>query len=173
MCPRSSRTRSWRRGSSRMVRMRRAELQRERERHEAWSEQRRLHRELESSEGRLRLALEAAELGTWSYDVATQAYYCDARTRELFGMTPEQPADFGSVSARIHPEDRERMMAVARSGCQGAEGGVFRVEGRTTGLEDGLVRGLSVLGRVHFAADGQAEGVAGICQDITERKPTE
>jgi len=156
-----------------LVRMRRAELQRERERHEAWSEQRRLHRELESSEGRLRLALEAAELGTWSYDVATQAYYCDARARELFGMTPEQPADFGSVSARIHPEDRERMMAVARSGCQGAEGGVFRVEGRTTGLEDGLVRWLSVLGRVHFAADGQAEGVAGICQDITERKLTE
>ncbi|MBM7112346.1 hybrid sensor histidine kinase/response regulator [Archangium primigenium] len=156
-----------------LVRMRRGELQRERERDEAGEERQRLYRELESSEGRLRLALDAAELGTWNYDLGSHVYHCDARAREVFGLAEGAPVDLARVGERLHPEDRAEMMEAARRCLAGESGGMFQVEGRTVDAGDGRVRWVSVRGRMRFTPDGRVEDVAGICQDITERAQAE
>jgi PAS domain S-box-containing protein len=153
-----------------LVRMRRAELSRTRERHEARRQREQLLGELESSEGRLRLALGAAELGAWSYEVATRTPHCDARVRELLGLTPEQPVTPVQLLERMHPEDRELVREAARRGLRAQGDGDFRLEGRVWGGVDGVVRWLSVHGRVRLDAAGRPESIAGICQDITERK---
>ena len=156
-----------------LVRMRRAELSRSRERHEARRQREQLVEELESSQGRLRLALDAAELGTWGYEAATRTAHCDARARELLGLTPEQPVTLDSVLEGMHPEDRERMREEARRGVRGQGGGDFRLEGRAWAAADGTVRWLAIHGRVHLDAAGRLSSVAGICLDITERKLSE
>ncbi len=75
--------------------------------------------ELESSEARLRLALEGAALGTWSHDFATRETHWDARARELFGLSPEAPVDLDVWRAGVHSEDWERVAAVARRALAG------------------------------------------------------
>jgi PAS domain S-box-containing protein len=168
-----------------LVRMRRAELARQREREEAQAERERLQRELEktrarvlaeleSSEARLRLALESAELGAWSFDMATGEHQWDTRAKELFGLPPEAPASLEVWRAATHPEDVEWVSAAVRRALAGEGGGAFEAEYRTVGLQDGgVLRWISARGRVLFGEDGQARKFSGTWLDITERKLSE
>jgi diguanylate cyclase (GGDEF)-like protein/PAS domain S-box-containing protein len=59
---------------------------------------------------RLQLAVEAAGLGLWTWDLATNRSTCDQRTRELFGYPPEPwVPEQEQWLARVHPEDRLRI----------------------------------------------------------------
>ncbi len=128
---------------------------------------------LETSEARLRLALDAAELGAWSYDLVTQRHEWDARARELFGLSPEAPVDLGVWSAATHPEDREWVAAAVRRALAGEHGGLFAAEYRVVGLQEGVHRWISARGRVLFGAEGRAMNLSGTFLDITERKLAE
>jgi PAS domain S-box-containing protein len=143
------------------------------ERREAERRLKHLMGELESSEARLRLALDAAELGTWSYDLATQKHHWDARAKELFGLPPEAPVDVEAWRAGAHPEDREWVAEAVRRALAGENGGFFAAEYRTVGLQDGVLRWLASRGRVLFDADGRPTRFSGTYLDITERKLNE
>jgi PAS domain S-box-containing protein len=130
--------------------------------------------EQEASEARLRLALEVAALGTWSYDVATEEHHWDARAKELFGLPPEAPVDADTWRAGAHPEDRERVSAAVRRALAGEDGGIFEAEYRTVGLQDGgVLRWIAARGRVLFGTDGRPLRFLGTYLDITERKLAE
>jgi PAS domain S-box-containing protein len=130
--------------------------------------------ELESSEARLRLALEGAALGTWSYDLVTREHHWDARAKELFGLPPEAPVSLDVWNAAAHPEDRERVLAAVQRALAGEDGGCFEAEYRTVGLEDGgVLRWIAARGRVLFAPEGRALRFLGTFLDITERKLAE
>lgn len=168
-----------------LVRMRRAELARQREREEAEAERARLQgelekaqaqamAELEASEARLRLALEAAALGAWSFDLALREHQWDARAKELFGLPLEAVVNAEVWRAATHPEDREWVAAAVRSALAGEKGGVFEAEYRTVGLEEGGVgRWIAARGRVLFDARGRAHSFSGTFLDITVRKRAE
>jgi PAS domain S-box-containing protein len=68
----------------------------------------RLERALEESEQRRSLALQAANIGSWCYDLRTRNVEWDARCKELFGA-PERTPDLGleEFVRFIHSEDRE------------------------------------------------------------------
>ena len=71
------------------------------------SHQREAEKRLRLSEERRRLALDAAGLGTWNIDAATNALTTDERFRTIFhGSTV--PISFDEAFAALHPEDRER-----------------------------------------------------------------
>ncbi|HEX8434451.1 PAS domain S-box protein, partial [Archangium sp.] len=130
--------------------------------------------ELESSEARLRMALEGASLGMWSYDIATQRHQWDARAKELFGLPPEAPIDVETWRAATHPEDRERVSAAVRRALAGEDGGTFAAEYRTVGLQDGgVLRWLVARGRVLFNAEGRATCFLGTYLDVTGHKQAE
>jgi PAS domain S-box-containing protein len=129
--------------------------------------------ELESSQARLQLALDAAELGTWSYELATREHHWDARARELLGLSAETPMNAEVWRAAAHPEDREWVEAAVRAALTGEHGGFFSAEYRVVGLQDGVLRWLSARGRVLFGADGRPCGFSGTWLDITERKLNE
>ncbi len=139
---------------------------------------RRKHAEqaLQESEELRRLALEGADLGTWDYDPATDIAYWDARTRAIFGVGPDQPITYDSVVwGVIHPDDRERIDAAARSALDPAGSGRYTVEHRVA-RSDGAMRWLSVSGQAFFAErDGTRHCVRmlGVVQDVTERKAAE
>jgi diguanylate cyclase (GGDEF)-like protein/PAS domain S-box-containing protein len=72
--------------------------------------------EMKKLSHRYELAVTAAKVGVWEYDLAERIPTWDANTKELFGVSDVEkslPADIWDQ--RIHPEDRERVMVIANN----------------------------------------------------------
>ncbi|HEY8616023.1 sensor histidine kinase [Phenylobacterium sp.] len=123
--------------------------------------------EAERQGARLQLALSAAGLGLWEYDIRADAVTWDARTRELFGVEPDAAIDFASYMARLRPDEAPMMRAAYQAALRGENGGRYSVEHRTR-ARDGSERWVRSWAQVLFGADGQATHVLGTIQDISE-----
>jgi PAS domain S-box-containing protein len=123
---------------------------------------------LRVSEDRLRLAVRAAELGTWDMNPVTGTLRWDERTRVLFGVPPEVEVTYDTFLQGIHPEDRERTQAVVQRALQPG-GGEYDTEFRTVGLKDGVSRWIRATGRAFFEG-GRAVRFIGTVQDISATK---
>ncbi|WP_437679291.1 hybrid sensor histidine kinase/response regulator [Sorangium sp. So ce131] len=126
---------------------------------------------LRESEERLRLALEAAKMGTWLWNVAQDRETLDPSLKQLMGAEPTRVIrtleDFIQL---IHHEDqpavREAFEAAVRRGSD------LTVEFRVV-WPDGSVHWLRDQGRIFRDALGSAVALTGACVDITERKELE
>ncbi len=124
---------------------------------------------LQSSEHKLRLALEAANIGLWSWDAETDEVTWDDRMRAIFGLSPGRaPVTREAYLAMVHPEDREATRASRMSGAE--EGRGWEGEHRIL-RADGSVRWVLAKGAVT-----EREGrrvVFGATLDATERHERE
>lgn len=137
------------------------------------AQRRKAESELADSEARLRLATEAAEIGTWDYDPASNQLRWDDRCKKLFGLSPEATVTYeGSFIAGIHPDDRERADEAVRRAIDPEGLGRYDIEYRTIGIEDGKRRWVSASGRAFFNTE-EGTRFVGTVIDITERKATE
>lgn len=126
---------------------------------------------LRQSEERLRLAIDAAELGTWDLNVTTSELRWSDRQFALVGIAP---ASFGGTDAdfyqALHPDDRDRVLqAVHRSEREGID---FRDEFRVV-WPDGSIHWLAGLGRPVRGPDGAVQRMVGVNVDISQRKEAE
>jgi PAS domain S-box-containing protein len=128
--------------------------------------------DLEDNELRLRLANEAAGVGTWDYDPATRVLRADARGRELFGLPPEAEVTEEVFWSGLHPQDLDRTRKAVRRAHDPASGGEYRTEYRTIGYSDRAERWVAALGRMFFDGARPIRFI-GITLDITERKRAE
>ncbi len=122
-----------------------------------------------------RLALDAAELGFWDYNVLQDSVVWDERCREIMGLHGLGPASFEQALKMVHPDERETMRGASKRAMLGEGDGRFFHEMRIV-LRDGTVRWLATHGRVYFAeVNGVARPVRviGVNGDITERKRVE
>ena len=125
------------------------------------------------SEERLRIALEAAELGTWDFNPATGELDWDHRCRELFGVEGDAPVDYSFFLRGLHPEDVATVDATVAAVFDPKNGGVFDIEYRTIGIDIKKLRWLSARGRALFDEGGKAYRFIGTVLDITEKKIAE
>ncbi len=118
----------------------------------------------------LEFALNAARLGSWEFDIATQMFSSAAHSRANFGLGPDDPFErLEDVVARVHPDDRERRRtAIDRAIATGED---LDVEYRIV-KPDGEIGWILARGRAAFE-DGKAVRLAGISLDITERRNAE
>ena len=86
-----------------------------------------------AAEERLRLALDAGDVGAWEYEPKRAALGCDAKFKALFGFGPESNPTAPEISAAIHPDDRERVRSAVAGALAGANGGEYFCEYRTMG----------------------------------------
>jgi PAS domain S-box-containing protein len=56
---------------------------------------------------RQQYAVEAAEVGTWSWDVPRNELTWSTRCKALFGLGPEEPITYERFLQALHPDDRE------------------------------------------------------------------
>src|ERR1700737_5597916 len=59
----------------------------------------------------LRLAITAAGVALWSWNVDTNRFTMDERAFELWGVPLSEDVSFDDLSAHIHPADRDRVRA--------------------------------------------------------------
>jgi two-component sensor histidine kinase len=59
----------------------------------------------------LRLAIDAAGIALWSWNVDTDRFTMDGRAYELWGMPGREDVTFEDLSSHIHPADRDRVRA--------------------------------------------------------------
>ena len=59
----------------------------------------------------LRLAIDAADVALWSWNVDSNRFRMDERAFELWGLPWTSEVEFETLSAHIHPADRDRVRA--------------------------------------------------------------
>jgi PAS domain S-box-containing protein len=137
------------------------------------SQRRKAEIELADSEARLRLATEAAEIGTWDYDSDSGELQWDVRCKQLFGLSPEASVTYeGSFIAGLHPDDRQRADEAVQRALDPEGSARYDIEYRTIGIEDGKQRWIAANGRAVFNP-GKGARFVGTVIDITDRKATE
>ena len=129
--------------------------------------------EVRDSEVRLRLALEAGELGSWDLDLLSGAVTRTLRHDQIFGYPDLLPAWSAKVFLdHVIPEDRERVAGDFRRAAD--TGTEWHVECRIRRAGDGEVRWIEVHGRPYGGlGNNPPTRLLGIVADITERKQTE
>jgi len=129
--------------------------------------------QLRESEERLRLAVENAEIGFWDVDVVNDRLIWPARTKAMFGISPDVPVTMADFYNGLHPDDREATSLAYAAAADPATRALYDVEYRTIGKEDGVERWVAAKGRGVFDAAGRCLRVAGSVLEITERKAAE
>ncbi|HTE07129.1 MAG TPA: PAS domain S-box protein, partial [Flavitalea sp.] len=71
------------------------------------TEQVNARKKIEESELRLKIALEAAEMGTFAWHIPASSFDFSARLAQMFGYTETTGLKQTDFSERIHPDDRE------------------------------------------------------------------
>ncbi|MCP3730350.1 response regulator [Sphingomonas sp. MG17] len=129
--------------------------------------------ELASSEDRLRLANEAADIGTWDFHPDTGELRWDVRCKALFGLPAEADVTYeGSFLAGIHPDDRDRAHAAVQAALDPSAPGSYDIEYRTVGLADGVERWVGAKGKAVFE-NGHAVRFIGTVINLTSSKAAE
>lgn len=127
--------------------------------------------ELEKAFEQLRLSKEAAQLGTFDLDLVAGTMEWDERCRILFGISHKGKVTYEKdFVTGLHPKDRERILhAIDKSFMKSASNGVYDVEYRTVGFEDGIIRWVKAKGKVFFDNNDKPIRFIGSVLDITEQ----
>ncbi|WP_145356767.1 PAS domain-containing protein [Alienimonas californiensis] len=120
-------------------------------------------RGLAQSEGRLRLALDAGQLGTWEIDLDTMEVSWDARTAEINGLPSDRDGLHTAIDGCVHPDDREAlkadMAAAIASGAERWEPMAYRIRPADGGPDRYVV--------LHGRRDARENRIVGVIQDVT------
>ncbi|MEZ0167269.1 sensor histidine kinase [Microvirga sp. TS319] len=124
-------------------------------------------------ETRYRLALEAADLGTWQIDLEKKQVLWDEGTCALYRILHDGSLNLplSQVIDMIHPDDRDEVQARIAKACDPQWDGHYESEYRAI-LPDGKLRWFRSVGQAFFAVDGDkphAVILSGVVSDITER----
>jgi PAS domain S-box-containing protein len=131
------------------------------------TEQRQHEQMLRESEERMRLSVEAANLGTWDLDLQTDKAVRSLRHDQIWGFNELQP-EWGLEIAmsNVVPEDRAGIIDAYN---RGKETGVLCHENRIV-HPNGNIRWIRAYGHFKYDDEGRPVRVMGIVEDITERK---
>ncbi|MBD2090048.1 response regulator [Microcoleus sp. FACHB-1515] len=125
---------------------------------------------LKASEEQFRLAMEAAELGFWDWDVAGDRVTWSYNQVGLFGAEPTRDRTYADFLAQVHPDDQAMVQyAIDRAIEQNSD---YDVEFRVVWPDDS-VHWLASKGRVYRNDRGEAIRMIGVVRDTTDRRLAE
>ncbi len=126
---------------------------------------------LREREERLRFVLETCHIGAWDMDIADHTTIRSAEHDRIYGYdTPRPQWTYEMWLEHVVPEDRARVDAIYQNAVKTQSRWSFEYRIRRP---DGQVRWIWATGDHRRDADGGVRRVAGIVQDVTERKRAE
>lgn len=127
--------------------------------------------EIRDASTRLRLALEAGDLGSFEMDVDSGRIVGSDRYDSIFGTASSNGSwTWHAVLGQVLPDDRARVEEAMRSAR--AEGGELRVEFRIERADESAPRWMELRGRRDDKM-GEPARLVGVAADITDRKLAE
>jgi len=137
------------------------------------TDRKRIEQSLRLSEQRSALALDVAQLGTWSLEVHSRELTMDARTLQIVGGDPQRGGfTLDDLARRVHPDDWPGVDAALDAAMAPEGSGRLSQEFRLV-LADGRVVWTMCRGQASFETrDGQrvATSMIGTVFDVTERR---
>ncbi|HLO61786.1 MAG TPA: PAS domain S-box protein, partial [Azonexus sp.] len=132
------------------------------------TERKQFEQRLSQNEAALKEAQAIAHLGSWTLDIANDRLTWSDEVYRIFGHRDETPLQLADFVGRIHPEDRERVVADWTAALHGRD---YDSEHRIVVGE--RVRWVRERANIRFDDSGQAVSAVGTVQDITERHEAE
>lgn len=120
----------------------------------------------QEAEAGLRGAVELAQLGTWSIDVATNGLVYSDRLIEWFGFDPDDK-DYHEVIPVLGPDDQERVANAVAWAMNPESGGVYDEVYTVIHPKTGHKRILHAQGKTVFDMGGNPIRMDGTAQDVT------
>ncbi|MFZ2313090.1 MAG: sigma 54-interacting transcriptional regulator [Methylobacter sp.] len=122
---------------------------------------------LQSREEQMRLASEAADVGLWVWNIASDTIWATDRARKLYGVSPDDVLNMQRFLACLYSEDCERVKNVVEQAFR--NGGDFKEEYRVV-HPDGSEHWIRATGKCRFSDAGQPERMMGASLNITEKR---
>lgn len=127
---------------------------------------------LQSSQEKLRQALQASATGLWDWNTETNETALSQEWKRQLGYEPTELSDsFETWTTHLHPDDRERVVAYVRDYVSRSEG-EYRQEFRLR-HRDGTYQWIEARASFVTEADGRRVRLLGSHTDITDRKQME
>jgi PAS domain S-box-containing protein len=124
------------------------------------------------SEENLRVALDAASMGTWEWDIFTQKVNWSENVYEIFGISSENfKGSLEDYLAICYPADRQKLKSQIENSVKHPEE-PFSVEHRIL-WRGSTIRWLEGRGKIHLDESGKPANMAGTVADITKRVEAE
>ena len=118
------------------------------------------------------LALDAAGVGTWTWDFAEDKVAWNTVMYRLYGVEPGQfSGNAQDMNRLVHPDDRANVRAAVER-CLHSHTDL-ETEYRVVWPSDQSVHYVAVRGKVHLNKQGEPVAMLGACWDRTERKSIE
>ena len=124
---------------------------------------------LKESRNEFEFAIEAAKLGTFDYNPATNRFSANDRLKEWFGLPPGEQIELAHAIDPISEKDRERVTTAIQRSLEYSSGGDYDIEYtiiHPTTRNEMIVH---AKGRVRFNDDHVPYRLNGTLEDISER----
>jgi PAS domain S-box-containing protein len=126
---------------------------------------------LQTAEERIRLAVDAANMGFWDWDLERGIIQWEARHNRMLGLPEDQREGcYPQFLERVHPDDRTALESAVDQAVRSGE--TYAAEFRAV-WPDGTIRWVAGRGRVFRDRHGHSARMIGAVLDITERKQVE
>jgi PAS domain S-box-containing protein len=127
--------------------------------------------QLQRLSNRLELAIKAARIAIWEWDIRNNRTIWDEKMYELYGVKTSEYGDCMEIwQTALHPEDAVRVNEIVQHKLK--DGKEFEIEFRIV-CPDGNIRIVQSYGIIERDSQGEAERVIGVNRDITELKQAE
>jgi two-component system sensor histidine kinase VicK len=125
--------------------------------------------EVKRAEENLRMAIDAAELGTFSINAADRSFVASAKLKEFFGFFEADNVPYEAAVNQIHPDYRQQVVELVESTI--TMGSRFDTEYPIIGYHDGKIRWVRAIGQMQNS-EGK-DYFTGVLHEITEKKEDE
>jgi len=128
-------------------------------------------KKVERAEESLRMAIEAAGLGSYFINVIDRIFYPSPKLKEFFGFAPDEEVPYEAAINQIHPDYRQAAADLVEAAI--TKGVKFDMEYPIIGHNDGKTRWVRGIGTVQQDDHGINRYFTGVLHEITEQKQDE
>ena len=127
-------------------------------------------RKLQELEERVRLAVEAADVGTFDFYPPTGELTWSNRCNEIFGLPKGAKVNYETYVCAVHPDDRHIIHETVEGVLKPGRSGRYDIEYRVIPRDGSSERWVSEKGRAIIDSAGHAQRFIGTILDITGSK---